>query len=32
MALYTGFHLIRLHRGIGSASDAGTAVNVFLPG
>ncbi len=32
MALYTGFHLIRLHRGIGSASDAGTAVNVFFVG
>jgi hypothetical protein len=32
MALYTAFHLIRLHRGIGSTGDAGTAVNVFFAG
>ncbi|MES2459615.1 MAG: hypothetical protein V4671_03470 [Armatimonadota bacterium] len=30
MALYTVFHLIRLHRHIGSTSESATAVNVFF--
>lgn len=30
MAGYTAFQLVRLHRGIGSTGDAGTATNVFF--